>query len=155
MTENRFARYVAESIRNYAGEKVASGDWSAEESLDRAGTELEKLLPLGLRTRDHHFFTIQAEPAGEVGILWFAVIPRAGRKAAYVYDVAIGEEHRRKGYASEAFQLLEKRARSMGLAGIALHVFAHNRAARDLYAGLGFQEVDLTLFKEVRHPQGG
>jgi len=40
-------------------------------------------------------------------------------------------------------------ARTLGLSGIALHVFGHNSGAQALYASLGYQITNLNLFKPL------
>lgn len=149
MTESDYAAYVAESIPSYAAEKVASGQWSREESLDLAKQSLDQLLPQGLATPDNHLFTILDDRSEAVGMLWIAVQARAGKRIAYVYDVSIRPAHRRKGHAAGAFLALEIEVRARGLSGIALHVFGHNLAAQALYARLGFQPTDINMYKPV------
>jgi len=69
--------------------------------------------------------------------------------------VHIEPGHLRKGYATRAFSVMEEKVRSLGLAGVGLRVFGHNVAARALYAQLGFQPTDLTLFKALGQSGGG
>lgn len=87
-----------------------------------------------------------------VGMLWYAIQERAGQRVAYVYDVLVELQHQRKGFATQAFQALEAEVGSRGLCGIALHVFGHNQAGRALYAKLGYQATDITMFKKVPNP---
>jgi len=68
---------------------------------------------------------------------------------AFVYEIEIGTDHRRKGYASEAFGLLEHHAAAKGATGIQLHVFGHNHAARALYERLGFQPINIVMGKQI------
>ncbi len=84
-----------------------------------------------------------------VGMLWFAVQTRSGRRIAYVYDVAVRPERQRQGHALRAFRALEAEALRLGLTGIALHVFGHNRGAQALYARLGFEPTNIQLFKPL------
>lgn len=149
MTQTEFLAYAEEAIPAYAADKVASGQWAQEESMDLSRKALEELLPQGLGTPDNQLFTIQDAEAGTVGMLWFNIQLRAGRRIAYVYDVNLRPEHRRKGFATGAFHALEERGRSLGLSGIALHVFGHNTAAQALYAKLGFRTTNINMFKNV------
>ncbi|CDG81286.1 uncharacterized N-acetyltransferase YycN [Janthinobacterium agaricidamnosum NBRC 102515 = DSM 9628] len=108
------------------------------------------LLPDGLATVDHHFFTIWDDAESiAVGSLWIAARERAGRRIAYVYDVGIKSGHRRKGYASSAFIALEHEVRKLGLAGVELHVFGHNASAQALYAKLGYQPTSMVMYKPL------
>jgi ribosomal protein S18 acetylase RimI-like enzyme len=149
MTAAEYAEWVDRSIAGYAVDKVASGQWVAEESLELARKELGELLPLGLETPGHHLFAIVDREAVQVGTLWFAVRKKFGADIAYVFDVAILPEHRRRGHAARAFLALDEEVRRLGLSGIALHVFGHNEAARALYAGLGFRPTNISLYKAI------
>jgi ribosomal protein S18 acetylase RimI-like enzyme len=86
-----------------------------------------------------------------VGTLWIAIQARGTQRVAYVYDVVIGPEHRRRGHAERAFKALEQEAVGLGLSGIALHVFGHNHGAQALYAKLGFVATNINLFKSLVH----
>lgn len=154
MSEPEFTLWLARAIPVYAAEKVASGQWAETESLALSQEEHNKLLPQGLASPDNHLFSI-VDTAGEpVGTLWFAVKTRFSSRIAYVFDVSIFPDRRRQGHAHRALIALEAEVRRLGLAGIALHVFGHNAAARALYAGLGFQPTSINLYKPVG-PAGG
>ena len=149
MTEAEYLAYVEEAVPSYAAEKVASGQWSQEESLDLSKKSLEELLPQGLATLDNYLFTVQDPRGAVVGMLWIAAQVRAGKRIAYVYDVSIKPDHQRKGHATRAFQALEEEARALGLSGIALHVFGHNTRAQALYLKLGYEPTNINMYKSV------
>jgi ribosomal protein S18 acetylase RimI-like enzyme len=149
MTASEYAQWVEQSIAGYALDKVTSGQWSPEESLELSRKENNELLPLGLETPGNCLFTIVDRQAVAVGTLWFAVKKKFGADIAYVFDVGIRPERQREGHAARAFLALEDEVRRRGLTGIALHVFGHNDAARALYAGLGFQPTNISLFKPI------
>ena len=104
---------------------------------------------MGPATPDNHLFTILDADAAAVGVLWFAVKTRFNARIAYVFDVSIRPKRQRQGHALRAFQALDEEVRSLGLAGIALHVFGHNTAARALYDKLGFEATNISLYKRV------
>ena len=150
MSEAAFAEYMAASVPAFADDKVASGQWSADTALELSRQGYEALLPQGLATPDNYLFEIcSATAPGVVGMLWFAVQERAGKKIAYVYDVMIHPEHRRNGHGTRAFRELEAMVHALGLTGIALHVFGHNPEAHALYIRLGFQPTNITMFKPI------
>jgi len=154
MTEPEYSEYVLESASGYAAEKVASGEWTEEESLELAQEELNTLLPQGLATKDNYLFTIREAPGSPVlGMLWYSVRKRAGKQTAYIYDIVINSEHQRRGYATAALQALEAEVARRGLAGISLHVFGHNHAARALYDKMGFTPSNIVMFKPVDSPE--
>jgi ribosomal protein S18 acetylase RimI-like enzyme len=149
MTQAEYVAWLKESIPAYAADKVASGQWSEDESLQLSKNNLEELLPQGLTTPDNFLYTIEDADSNPVGVLWFAVQTRFNSRVAYVYDVEIWPHQRRKGHASRAFCALEQEVRRLGLTGIALHVFGHNAEAQSLYAKLGFRPTNINLFKPV------
>jgi ribosomal protein S18 acetylase RimI-like enzyme len=155
MTQAEFLDYAAESIPDYARDKVASGEWSQEASMELSRREFEELLPHGPATPDNHLFTIRESTSSPVlGMLWFAVKERGGEKVAYVYDVSIQPPYQRRGYATRAFETLEVEVASRGLGGIALHVFGHNRAAIALYEKLAYAPTNMSMFKRLSSASG-
>lgn len=154
MTADEYQAYAAEAVPAYALEKVAAGQWSESEAPALARKSFDELLPQGLATPDHHLFTLRESPSGvAVGMLWIAQQQHGAKRIAYVYDVSIRPEHRRKGHAGRAFRALEDEVRARGLAGIALHVFGHNHAAQALYARLGYRPTNINLFKDIAAAQ--
>ena len=149
MTHAEFSAWLEETIPHYADDKVASGQWSRAEALEKSRGEFARLLPAGLETSDHFFRAIVDEAGARVGVLWFArsVTPRGD--VAFVYDVAIEPDARRKGHAAAAFAALEREVVELGMTGVGLHVFGHNHAARALYEKLGFTTTDVSLFKAL------
>ena len=150
LDEAGFTRYMAVAIPRYASEKVASGEWREAQSLELARAAFTRMLPEGLATPGNFLFELREGAAGSpIGLLWFAVQERAGQAIAYVYEVEVMPEHRRKGHARRAFQALESRAAELGLAGIALHVFGHNSGARQLYEDMGYRATNISMFKPL------
>jgi ribosomal protein S18 acetylase RimI-like enzyme len=150
MTEAEYAAWLDTAIPEYAASKVASGQWLEGESLELSRKEHQELLPHGRATPDNYFFTITDPQGTAVGVVWFAVKTKFNERIAYVFDVRVRPERQREGHASRALLALEHEVRKLGLSGIALHVFGHNKAAQALYAKLGFQPTNINLFKPVR-----
>ena len=151
MTEPEFQDFRATEIAGYAQEHVRAGRWRPEESVRLAEQEFDGLLPDGLATLNHYFFTLRDETLGiPVGSLWFAVQQEEGSEpTAFVFKIVIFEAFRRQGYGSQAMQALEKQVRHLGLSTISLHVFGHNHAARALYEKLGYVTTNVTMRKTL------
>lgn len=149
MTPEEFTPWRAQSIPAYAADKVRSGRWAAAESLHEAEKELTHLLPEGLQTPGHTFFTIEDEAGASVGALWVARAERAAGPIGFVYDLVIWPEHRRKGHARRAMRALEVEAAKLGFQGLALHVFGHNTPAQALYRELGYEPTNINMFKPL------
>jgi RimJ/RimL family protein N-acetyltransferase len=149
MTGPEFTAWLEASIPAYAADKVAAGQWSEAESLELSRKEYAELLPQDLETPENFLYTITDAQAIAVGVLWFAVKTRFNARVANVFDVIIWPGRQREGHATRAFGALEDEVRRLGLSGIALHVFGHNKGARALYARLGFQPTNIALFKPI------
>lgn len=149
MNVEQFSAFAHASVADYAAEKVNSGQWAEDQSLELSRKNFEELLPQGLQTPDNYFFCVLDEHAATVGALWIGVKEFAGRRAAYVYDIWIAPDFRRRGHATRALLAAEHEARRLGLSGIGLHVFGHNVAARTLYEALGYRATNINMFKSL------
>ena len=150
MNAAEFQRWLEQAIPTYAAEKVASGHWEKDGAEDLSRKEHEELLPRGVESEGNHFFMILDSGNQAIGVLWFAVKVKVDLPIAYVFNVEIEPQYRRQGYARRALEALENEVASLGLHGIALHVFGHNTAGRALYASLGYEATNINLFKNVR-----
>jgi ribosomal protein S18 acetylase RimI-like enzyme len=68
---------------------------------------------------------------------------------AFVYNIEVYPDFRRRGYAEAAMKELEVVARRMGAETIRLHVFGHNAAARPLYVKLGYEPTNIVMAKSL------
>ncbi|WP_082506146.1 GNAT family N-acetyltransferase [Deinococcus sp. Leaf326] len=151
MTPKSFQRFLERSVTTYAAENVRSGRWTAEDAQERSAGEFRTLLPEGLATPDNFCFDLHdADRHQDVGVLWYKLLQRGSQQIAFVYEIEVGAEHRRRGYAREAFRLLEHHAAERGATAVQLHVFGHNHSAQALYEGLGFEPVSITMQRELK-----
>jgi len=149
MTQAEFEAWLPVAIATYASETAASGRWTREESAERSRQEHERLLPQGLATPNHQLWSItRASDHKPVGVLWIEA-QQSPVPTAFIYNVEIYPEYRRRGYAEQAMTNLEDAARRMGLRQIRLHVFGHNSAARPLYEKLGYEPTNIMMAKQL------
>ena len=80
---------------------------------------------------------------------------RSAIREAFILDIKIFEEFRRRGYARLALQEMERLVRKAGLSRISLHVFAYNQPAQALYAALGFVVTGLNMQKVLNVEPAG
>ena len=147
MTAQEFDEWLPATIKGYAAEHVRTGRWSEAEAIERSREEHARLLPQGLATPDHRLWSVVA--GGEaVGVLWIQVMQKPV-PSAFVYNIEIYPQFRRRGYAEQAMLKLEEEARRLGLEGIRLHVFGHNTAARPLYEKLGYVPTNINMLKRL------
>ena len=149
LSQADYEAWIAQTIEEYAQEKVRAGNWSSEEALQRARDEFQQLLPNGVATPNTYLRSIEDAASGaKVGQLWLAVRdPKAGR--AFIYDFRIDEAYRRQGYGFQALRALDEFARELGMREIGLHVFGHNYAARALYDKAGYEVTNVNMARKL------
>ena len=149
MTPEECAAYVERGMIEYAEEHIKNG-MSPEVAHEMSKKTYDDLLPDGVDSKDQYIFTIKNGDEA-VGMLWFADRDWGGSgQVAFVYDVFIYEDHRRKGYGSQAFELMEDKVRELGLNSIRLHVFGHNQGAVTMYQNLGYESTNIHMEKIYR-----
>ena len=133
MAGEEFAAFMAVMVDDYAA-TLADAGLSAEEAQQRSTEQTGQLIPQGQDSPGMEFFTgwVGAEP---VGRLWLNV----DQPMAFVYDVEVLEEQRRKGYGAGLMNAAAAWSRDHGHPAIGLNVFAHNPGARALYDRLGYR----------------
>ena len=150
MRADVYPLYLHAAAASYAEDNIASGRWPKKGALERSLAEMQRLLPQGVATPDHHLFEMVAVEGGTtVGYLWFAVEERHGMRGAFIYDLEVKAEFRRQGHAKRALQALEKIVTALGLSSIGLHVFSQNAGAQSLYRELGFAVTGLNMRKTL------
>ena len=150
MKKDRYEAFMELSARDQMQGHVREGRWRAEEAEGNMARLVEQFLPEGLATPYHSFYTIEEEASGtNAGGLWYMLTEEEGTRQFFVVDIQIYEEYRRRGYGARAFREMEDRAREMGVASIALHLFADNHPARAMYQMLGYSGTDTAMTKDV------
>jgi GNAT superfamily N-acetyltransferase len=147
MTEAEYGPYIAHLREDYAQERAKSGETPIEEERESSNKQIDGLIPQGLATPDHYFWTVMDEGGVGIGSLWVFVDPAKGR--AFIYDIALAEERRGKGYGRQTLQVLESAVRPMGVRRIALNVFGKNAVARHLYDTVGYYVVATAMQKDI------
>jgi len=143
-----FETFLARDILEYAQENIRAGYWTAAEAAEKSRAAHEHLLPHGMGTPDHYFFSIRADDVPQaVGVVWLAIRRESAEPSGFIYDLFIDEPSRGKGIATQAMRALEETAKALGLQALYLHVFAHNQTARALYDKLGYQVTSLNMVK--------
>ncbi|HEX9095919.1 MAG TPA: GNAT family N-acetyltransferase, partial [Candidatus Dormibacteraeota bacterium] len=82
------------------------------------------------------------------GMIWLGVVQKP-TPSAFIYNIEIYPQFRRRGYAEQAMLKLEEEVRRLGLEAIRLHVFGHNTAARPLYEKLGYLPTNIQMLKRL------
>jgi GNAT superfamily N-acetyltransferase len=133
MTADEYARFMDGEVEGFADE-LASAGMDREQALERSRTMMAELLPSGIDSPGMEFAV--ADVGGQaVGELWLST----GDTMAFVYNVVVHPEHRRRGYGAGIMTAGALRCRDLGHPVLGLNVFAHNPNARALYDKLGYQ----------------
>jgi GNAT superfamily N-acetyltransferase len=150
MTETEFAEWQDVLARDYAADQVASGNWPADEALDRAREDTATRLPQG-RTTPGMLLLTGVRPDGEpVGRIWLALEhPRGTPDCAFLLDIEVDEPHRGQGYGRALLAAAEEAARSRGRSALELNVFGGNTAATALYASAGYTVVQQQMRRRL------
>jgi ribosomal protein S18 acetylase RimI-like enzyme len=146
MTENEWADYVEFLVRDYARENVEAGYWDEKDAIEKSRKQTMELLPQGVKTPNHHLFTVRDEDQ-KVGVVWMRSTLDSALKTGFIFDITIDEGQRGKGYGKKAMLLIEETAKEMGIQQMGLHVFAKNKVARGLYEKLGYETKSLNMTK--------
>lgn len=146
---HEFPSVRAEMIERYAHDQVRCGRWQAEESIAKSEAEFNRLLPQGWSTPTHHIYAIACASTEQViGTLWVNV-PEGTAHTAFICDLQIRADWRRKGYARKALVDLEALLQGNGVSSIGLHAFSHNSGAISLYEQLGFRTTSINMHKAL------
>ena len=115
-------------------EELASAGVEREHALEQSRVMFDELLPSGQESPGMEFHV--AETKGEaVGELWLST----GDTMAFVYNLVVRPEHRRRGHGAAIMTAAARRCRELGNPVLGLNVFAHNPGARALYDRLGYR----------------
>lgn len=131
-----FEGYLAYGTEEYAAAREKAGE-TRERAQEVAREQMRTLLLHGVDTRGQHFFcgTVRGE---RVGVLWLST----ERPMAFVYDVEVDAEHRRRGYGAGLMRAGALWARGQDAPALGLNVFGYNLAAKALYDRLGYRVVE-------------
>lgn len=150
MTQARYDAWVDASIRGYAAEKVASGNYPDDGTeLERAKAEFETLLPNGRQSEGHELRAMIDDEGNDVGQVWFTIEDRPQGRVVFIYDIEVHDAYRRRGHAQDALDAVAAYAREHGCIGVMLHVFGSNTGARALYLKAGYEETNVLMLKRV------
>jgi ribosomal protein S18 acetylase RimI-like enzyme len=147
MTDEQYRDYRDTAEDGYAKQIAESGLMAWPDAVQKASDDFARMLPDGLATTDNHLWT--AYDDAEVGILWLRIEARSDGRRAFVGDVSVRENVRRRGYGEAIMTAAEALSRDLGATTIALNVFGNNVGARALYEGLGYETTSVQMRKRL------
>ena len=149
--QDDFESFLESEIIEYAQDKVKSGNWLAEDALEKSRVEFMSMLPDGPQTKDQFVFTILDEHTNQkLGVLWVQIKMDAPCRRAFICDFVIAPQFRGQGFGKQALQALDKKLDEMEVESVSMHVFAHNANAIALYEKMGYSVTNLYMGKNLR-----
>lgn len=147
MSEAEFKLYEAQAISEYADNKKQAENLTPEAALKLAQDSYGELIPNGIHSKGHFFYSIILEEKS-IGMIWLA----DQKTSAYIYDFLIDDKFRGKGYGKASLAWLETEVLKLGFNSIKLHVFEHNHYARALYEKVGYFTTGRSMIKNLDVP---
>ncbi len=145
MTPAEYEGWFAQAVGGYADDWTRRG-MPAEAARAKSEADHARNLPQGRATPGTALLVLEA--AGTVvGHVWVAPPPSGG--GAYIYDVAVADGHRGRGYGRALMLLAERTALAAGHRTIGLHVFSGNTPALRLYESLGYRPTLFNYGKDL------
>ena len=150
--DDDFKEYLKAAVPKYAKEKVESGSWKEEESLELSTREFNRNLPDGIATKGHYIFNLQdKDTKRQVGMIWVELRnPDNVEGGSWIWDFIVDENERGRGFGKEALISLDRFLGSMGQNKVSLHVFGRNGIAINLYKKSGYSVTDLVMSKDIK-----
>jgi uncharacterized protein (DUF952 family)/GNAT superfamily N-acetyltransferase len=149
MTPEEFVWFQKRSLDNYAMDIARSHSIPMDQARAAALKQHSEIIPQGMKTPRHFFYSIRDPDKNSIGVLWWAVCEVMGKECCFVYDIFIEEQHRGKTYGSQALRWLELQAKALAIDDIRLHVFGHNPDAQRLYTKIGFNVISVQMTKKL------
>ena len=151
MTRTEFDEWLGNTLRSYADEQVAAGNWAADDAAQLAARANRQLLPHGYDTEGMLFLRATLPDGTPVGVLWLGVThPRSSPGCAFIYDIEVDEAHRGTGLGRALLAAAEEAVRARGATALELNVFGGNARAIRLYETSGYRVVT----QQMRKPLG-
>ena len=144
MTETEYDDFLRRSVVTFAAEAGPANGLDEAAALELARREFDRLLPDGLATPEQLIWTA-CDGDEVIGRLWISL----SRTAPFIYDVAVLEDQRGKGYGRAIMLAGEDAVRALGYDRLELNVFGVNKTAVHLYESLGYTVLSQQMRKEL------
>ncbi len=144
LREDEYAAWDAAHRGEYARGLVEHAGLTPDEAEAKVSRDILAALPDGLATPGVHVWAVETQ-GRRVGTVFFGI---RGAEA-WLYEIAIEEDERGRGYGRAAMLALEDEARALGHDRLALNVWGGNEVARGLYRSLGYSEQAVQMRKTL------
>lgn len=137
--------FFEEEIAKDADEQVRDAGWEPETALERARLELGPVLERELAraaARKQRLWTALNSAGESVGWLWVTPVDDEPGTVAFLYQITVAANRRRRGYGGAMLSALEDLLANEGFRELRLNVSPANEPARKMYAAKGYELVD-------------
>jgi ribosomal protein S18 acetylase RimI-like enzyme len=135
-TLEEYTAYRAAATKLYGAQMVEFGGMPEEQAYAKARDDIDALLPEG-ELLPNHVIIVGVEHEQPVGLVWLGS-RRDGIHGLWIFDIAVEERHRGRGFGRALMLEAERHTREAGGGSLALNVFGGNVAAISLYDSLGY-----------------
>ncbi len=149
MAPDAIADFFASTRREYVESLVRAGR-SREQADEDADLSQSRAFKDGELLGGNVVFSV-ADDDQPVGVLWIG--PRDASGFWWIYDIAIDEGFRGRGFGRQTMLLAEDAVRERGGDSLGLNVFGDNATARNLYDSLGYQPASIQMRKNLAPSQ--
>lgn len=147
MSPDAIVDYFATTEREYVEALVRSGRPRAQ-AVEDAELSLNRAFRNGELVDGHVVFSVvDQDDDRPVGVLWIG--PRDDDGFWWIYDIAIDEGARGRGFGRQTMLLAEDAVRERGGRSVGLNVFGDNTTARNLYDSLGYEPTSIQMRKPL------
>lgn len=140
MTEEEFPAYAQWSVKGYADYLLYKAEKNRKKALAASQEEFNDVYPDGVKTKDTCLYVVQNDKNEDIGVIAYQKSPYSDN-CAFITELVIHPDHRRKGYAQSALQYAQADAKEKGFATMALNVFK-NSSAFPVYVCEGFRLIE-------------
>ena len=136
--------FFEEELANYADEQVRDTGWEPDTAVERARAELGPVLERELAEyadREQRLWTALNSAGEPVGWLWVTPVEDEPRTSAFLYQITVAANLRRRGYGGAMLSALEDLLTHEGFRELRLNVSPANEPARNMYAASGYELV--------------
>lgn len=147
MFDREYDEFLTIAIDGYANSLKVNLELEGDIAQKRALDETNKLLPNGLNTDNHKFYSIHyRNEKNNVGEIW--VNTAKDSNMAFIFFFYVRESFRKEGIGKAAMVQLENILQQQAAQRIELNVFAKNKA-KYLYEELGYKTVSYGMQKRI------
>ena len=145
MSKKEYKVFIKKSIKRYAKEKVKSGFWKKNESLEESKAQYKRNMGKGYREAKYDFYNVFNANDDKVGYLWLL----KEDKLLFVAELYICKKYRHQGYGTDTLKKVDKIAKKLKVKKVGLNVATHNKIAQALYTQCDFRVISEFRIKRV------